>query len=493
MSKDETILRFEEVTFEYNPLKPILDEVSFSVRSGMKLTIMGQNGAGKSTLFGLITGEYEPNSGSIHIVRGVSIAIAKQVIPRDQMDLTVREFFQNCFKDKIYDIDPRIDDVLEIVHLKGHEKVHDRIIRSFSGGQQARILLASALIQEPDILLLDEPTNNLDKAGIAHLTDFLINYQKTCLVISHDADFLNSFTDGVLYLDVFTRKIERYVGNYFDVIKDITARVEKENIKNARLGKIIQAKKDQANVFAHKGGNLRAVAKRMRDLAADLEEELVDVRREDKTIKNFTIPFQGDLIGDLITFESVTVLKNHKPTKKKVNIKLKKNNHLLLAGPNGIGKSTFLENLAKGTAEGVTIAPGVRIGYYRQDFSTLDFNQTIYESLKGGMAVANMPLNEERLRATAAGFLLTGDMIKTKIGSLSEGQKGLVAFARLVLERPGLLILDEPTNHINFRHLPVIAKALHDFEGAMILVSHVPEFVKQIRIDETLDLDKKST
>lgn len=492
MSKDETILRFEGVTFEYNPLKPILDEVSFSVRSGMKLTIMGQNGAGKSTLFGLITGEHEPNSGDIHVVRGVTIAIAKQVIPREKMDMTVREFFQSYFKAKVYDIDPRIDEVLEIVHLKGHEKVHDRVIRSFSGGQQARILLASALIQEPDILLLDEPTNNLDKAGIAHLTDFLINYQKTCLVISHDADFLNSFTDGVLYLDVFTRKIERYVGNYFDVIKDITARVEKENIKNARLGKIIQAKKDQANVFAHKGGNLRAVAKRMRDLAADLEEELVDVRREDKTIKNFTIPYQGDLIGDLVTLESVTVLKNHKPTKKKVNIKLKKNNHLLLAGPNGIGKSTLLENLARGTAEGVKIAPGVRVGYYRQDFSTLDFNQTIYESLRDGMAVANMPLNEERLRATAAGFLLTGDMIKTKIGSLSEGQKGLVAFARLVLERPGLLILDEPTNHINFRHIPIIAKALHDFEGAMILVSHVPEFVKQIRIDETLDLDKKS-
>ncbi len=492
MAKDETILRFEGVTFEYNPLKPILDEVDFSVREGMKLTIMGQNGAGKSTLFGLITGDFEPNSGSIHVVKGISIAIAKQVIPRDQMDMTVREFFQNCFAAKIYDIDPRIDNVLEIVHLKGHEKVHDRIIKSFSGGQQARILLASALIQEPDILLLDEPTNNLDKAGIAHLTDFLVHYKKTCLVISHDADFLNSFTDGVLYLDVFTRKVERYVGNYYDVVKDITARVEKENIKNARLGKIIQAKKDQANVFAHKGGNLRAVAKRMRDLAADLEEELVDVRREDKTIKNFTIPFQDDITGEIIRFESVTILKNHKPTKRAVKILLKKNNHLLLAGPNGIGKSTLLENLARGTAEGVTIAPGVRVGYYRQDFSTLDFNQTIYESLKDGMAIANMPLNEERLRATAAGFLLTGDMIKTKIGNLSEGQKGLVAFARLVLERPGLLILDEPTNHINFRHLPVIAKALDEFQGAMILVSHVPEFVKQIRIDETLDLDKKS-
>ena len=492
MSKDETILRFEDVTFEYSPIKPILDEVSFSVRRGMKLTIMGQNGAGKSTLFGLITDEYEANHGVINITKGATIAIAKQVIPRDQMNLTVREFFQNCFKEKIYDIDPRIDDVLEIVHLKGHEKVHDRIIKSFSGGQQARILLASALIQEPDILLLDEPTNNLDKAGIEHLTKFLVDYQKTCLVISHDAEFLNSFTDGVLYLDVFTRKIERYVGNYFDVIKEISARVEKENIKNARLAKQIQAKKDQANVFAHKGGNLRAVAKRMRDLAADLEDEMVDVRREDKTIKPFTIPFQGDILGDIIDLQKVSTIQNHKPKEKKVNIKLKKNNHLLLKGPNGIGKSTLLELIASGKSAGVTIAQDVRIGYYRQDFSTLDFTQTVYESLKGGMAIANMPLNEERLRATAAGFLITSDFINTKIGNLSEGQKGLVAFARLVLERPGLLILDEPTNHINFRHLPIIAEALDKFEGAMILVSHVPDFVAQIRIDETLDLGKKS-
>jgi ATP-binding cassette subfamily F protein 3 len=97
---------------------------------------------------------------------------------------------------------------------------------------------------------------------------------------------------------------------------------------------------------------------------------------------------------------------------------------------------------------------------------------------------------EQEMRSVAAGFLITGDMMHTKIGSLSEGQKGLVALAQLVLLKPGLLILDEPTNHINFRHLPIIAKALSDYEGAMILVSHVPEFVKQIRIDETFDLEK---
>jgi ATP-binding cassette subfamily F protein 3 len=128
----------------------------------------------------------------------------------------------------------------------------------------------------------------------------------------------------------------------------------------------------------------------------------------------------------------------------------------------------------------------VRVGYYRQDFSNLDFEKTVYEEL---MAVMEKQV-EETMRSTAAGFLLTGEVIHTKIGALSEGQKGLVAFCRLVLLKPGLLILDEPTNHINFRHIPVIAQALHDYEGAMILVSHVPEFVKQIRVDEVLDLEK---
>ncbi len=490
MAQGEVVIRFEKVSFEYGHNKPILDAVDFSIRRGMKVTIMGQNGAGKSTLFSLITGEREPEDGKINLAQRTTIALSRQVIPRDELTLTVREFFQKCFKEKIYDIDPRIDDVLEIVNLKGHEKVHERVVSSFSGGQQARLLLASALIQEPDILLLDEPTNNLDKAGIAHLTDFLMKYKKTVIVISHDAEFLNKFTDAVLYLDVYTRKIEQYVGNYTDVRDQITARMERENRKNALLEKEIKAKKEQSNAFAMKGGNLRAVAKRMRDLAEELEEEKVDVRKEDKTIRPFIIPFQSEMIGDIANFSSVSIYKNHKVKKIKVNIKLRKNKHLLLSGPNGIGKSTLLELISSRKEEGAIINPDVRIGYYRQDFSTLNFEDTVYESLADTSRKVLGKVHEESIRSTVAGFLITGDMVHTKIGSLSEGQKGLVAFAKLVLTRPGLLILDEPTNHINFRHLPVIAKALDEYKGAMILVSHTPDFVEQIRIDEILDLDK---
>ena len=492
MAKNEAVLRFEGVSFEYGPNKPILEEVDFSLREGSKVTIMGQNGAGKSTIFKLITKDLLPENGTINIVNGLSIAISKQVIPRDDLSLTVREFFLKCFDQKIYDIDPRIDEVLEVVNLKGHEKVHDRIIKTFSGGQQARLLLASALIQNPDLLLLDEPTNNLDHAGIKHLTDFLIKYEKTVMVISHDAEFLNAFSDGVLYLDIHTRKLEQYAGNYQTVLKDISARVERENMKNAQLAKQIQAKKDKSNEFAHKGGRLRLVAKRMKELAEDLEEEMVDVRREDRTIKAFTIPNQPDLIGEIISITAYTIAHptTHKIVKKTAKISLKKNQHLLLRGPNGIGKSTLLEKIASGESDGSKIASGVRVGYYRQDFSTLNFEDTVKECLSNAMLEGGERLNEERMRSIAASFLITGEIINTQIGALSEGQKGLVAFARLVLIRPGLLILDEPTNHINFRHLPVIAEALSNYQGAMIVVSHVPEFVSKIRIDEVLDLEK---
>lgn len=479
----EVVVRFEEVSFEYGHNHPILDEVDFSLRAGMKVTLMGQNGAGKSTLFKLITAEFTPERGKVQIPRGVSIAMASQVIPPHLRDRSIREFFEACFPEKVYDIDPKIDAVLEVVNLHAPK---ERIVSSFSGGQQARLLLASALIQDPDLLLLDEPTNNLDTAGIEHLTDFLKAYQKSCLVISHDAEFLNSFTDGVLYLDVHTRKIEQYTGNYYDLLKEITARIERENRKNAQLAKKIQDNKDKANFFAQKGGKMRLVAKKMREEVEAMEEEKVDVRKEDKTIRPFTIPAQPELMGELLSITSVTTIdpKKHTPKTKKIEVTLKRRDHLQLTGPNGIGKTTLLESLARGTADGATIAKGVRVGYYRQDFSTLNFEHTVYESLLSVMEKAD----EERMRAVAAGFLITREQIGKKIGVLSEGQKGLVAFARLVLEQPGVLILDEPTNHINFRHLPVIAKALDEYEGAMILVSHVPDFVSQIRVDRILDL-----
>lgn len=484
MSNNQSVLRFEDVTFKYSHIHTILDDVSFSIRRGSKITLMGQNGAGKSSLFKMIMGELELHNGEIHIDHKATIAIARQVIPKEQMDFSLREYFQSQFKETIYDIDPRIDNVMEIVNLKADK---DRNLHDYSGGQQARILLASALIQDPDILLLDEPTNNLDAEGIAHLTEFLKAYNKTVIVISHDADFLNAFSTGVLYLDARTQKIEYYEGNYYNVVEQIGLRVAKEKRKNAQLEKSIQDKKDKANYFAKKGGRLRALAKQMREDVADYEDSKVDVRRDDKTIRSFTFPHQKEITGTLMTISSYTRMMKGKEQRRDIDIVINKNHHLRIVGPNGIGKTTLLEKMAQANDQGVTLHEDVRVGYYRQDFKGLDFEKTVYEELSSVMP----RLDEQKLRSVAAGFLIDKNIINNKIGTLSEGQKGLVAFAQLVLLEPGLLVLDEPTNHINFRHLPVIAQALHDYAGGLIVISHDEEFMEDIRIDEVFDLLKQ--
>jgi len=480
MEHGEVILRFQDVSFHYEHKKSILAEAGFSVRENAKLTIVGQNGAGKSTIFKLIMGEIRPTGGEIHRKQGTTVGIAKQVVAHQDMEKTVLEFFAGAFAGKKYDIERHIARVLDAVHV--HAPL-DKKVGAFSGGQKARLLLAFALIQEPDILLLDEPTNNLDAQGINHLTQFLIEYDKTCIVISHDAAFLSSFTHGVLYLDNFTHKVQQYVGDYFDVVEQIQAQIEREQRQNARMQKDIIDQKEKINFFSHKGGKMRKLASKMRDAVEEAEENKVDVRQEDKTIPPFEIDIT-EFPKPLAQITSVTVMKNHKPVKKNVQITVRKRHRLLITGPNGIGKSSLLEAMANGKEKGSVITPGVRVGYYRQDFSGLPMEKTVYDTLA---EVMEQP-NHQLVFSTAARFLLPGEKVQNKVGSLSEGQKGLLCFARFLLQKPTLLILDEPTNHINFRHIPVIARALNEYEGGMILVSHDHEFVSQIVMNEELDL-----
>ncbi len=483
-ANNPVILRFDTVSFAYNDGKKIiLEEADFSVRENTKITIMGQNGAGKSTIFQMITGELQPQSGKISIVPGNSIAIAKQVIPRDQYELTIREYFETAFAEKDYKLDKKIEEVMQSVNLPVPVT---KQIKDLSGGQQARLLLAYALIQKPDILLLDEPTNNLDGDGIGNLIGFLLSYEKTVIVISHDADFLNMFTDGVLYVNVVNHKVEQYWGDYYDVVEQISKQIEKEQSQNARLEKQIIDAKEKINFFANKGGKMRKLASKMRDEVEEAEENKVEVRRDDKTIKHFNIEFEN-FVGPIVTINNVELMdKNYNPIMRKLDLELRKGDRYILTGPNGIGKSTLLKRLIHAHDGDATIHENVRVGYYSQDFNALDMNMTVRDSLH---EVSNEVTDQEVFR-TAAQFLLTSDLLKNTIGSLSEGQKGLLCYARFVIQKPHLLILDEPTNHINFRHLPVIAESLNEYDGAIIMVSHDQAFVDQLSHVEEINLGK---
>ena len=481
---EEVILRFDDVKFEYLEKKPILDEASFSIRKGAKITLMGQNGAGKSTIFNLIKGDLKAKSGRISITNNASIGIAKQAMDKEDLELNVEQYFSRAFDEVPGNIRSRISKVLTAVDF---EVPLEKKIGELSGGQQARLLLAFALIKDPDILLLDEPTNNLDQSGIGHLISFLIMYEKTVIVISHDADFLNCFTEGVIYLDVFAKKTELYVGDYYSVVEEVSKRVEREIMKNAQLEKRIRDRKEKVNFFANKGGKMRKLAQKLKEETEDLEENKVDVRREDKTIRKFEIPSQEDIVGTVVNISKVRVIKNHEPVFKDVDKILGRRGRLLIKGPNGIGKSSLLRSLVFKTQAGLEVSPKVKVAYYSQDFSSLNYEETVFESLESCLTGE---ANEQTMRSVAAGFLITGDLMGNKIGDLSEGQKGLLSFARIVLMKPGLLILDEPTNHINFRHLPVIAEAINNYQGAIIIISHMSEFIKNIKIDDELDLGK---
>lgn len=477
-AQNPVVMRFDQVNFFYQEKKPILTEVDFSLRENTKITIMWQNGAGKSTIFKLITGELKPTKGKIDIKAGLTIAVARQVIPRDQLTWTMRQYFATAFAEKDYQLDRKIAQVLEAVDLEVTD--YEKLINTFSGWQQARLLLAHALIQHPDILLLDEPTNNLDTQGINHLIGFLMTYDKTIVVISHDADFLNMFTDGVLYLNVMTQKVEQYRWDYYDVVEQISAQIEKERAQNARAEKQILDAKEKINFFANKGGKMRKLASKLRDEVEDAESTKVVVRKEDRTINPFEIPFDN-LVWPIVTINSLSLMIQWEIVEKNVNLTIKKWDRYILKWPNGIGKSTLLKRLVHAHDQDAIIHPDVKVWYYSQDFNALDMQMTVWDALHQ----VSDSLTDEQVYRTGAQFLLTGDLLKNPIISLSEWQKWLLCYARFVLQRPHLLIMDEPTNHINFRHLPIIAQALNTYQWAMIIVSH-----DQTRVDQLTQIQE---
>jgi ATP-binding cassette subfamily F protein 3 len=478
MEKQEVIIRFEDVTFRYDLKKVILDEANFTVRKNSKITIMGQNGAGKSTIFKMMTGALKPESGKIHIMNKAKIGISEQMVPEHKLGLTVLEFFKTAFDKEFYGIERNIKDVLYTVNLN---VPNDRKVSDLSGGQKARLLLAYALIQEPDILLLDEPTNNLDDEGINHLISFLVMYDKTVIVISHDTEFLSSFTDGVLNLDVHTHKVEQFVGDYYSVVTQIEEQIERERLKNARIIKSVKDRFEKVNKLGGKSVAMRKLARKVREDIERDREEMVELRQEDKSIPEFNIIAQH-CPGVVVNIDEVSIIKDHNVVTKKVDINLHRGERMQIIGPNGMGKSTILKAILAG--KGSKIADGVRVGYYSQDFSELNLDDTAFNSLKEVMIRDEI----QEVYEMAGRFMLPGSLLNNQISSLSEGQKGLLCYARFMLQEPGLLIMDEPTNHINFRHIPVIAEALQEYKGALILVSHLPEFVSKIKIDRELDL-----
>jgi ATP-binding cassette subfamily F protein 3 len=441
---------------------------------------------------------------------------AKKYFWKEMMDLltVLQEEYENACGFELE------DELRKVIELFGLEKLDDSMsLELLSGGQKARLLMAYAILQNPDILILDEPTNNLDQVSLARLTDYVKNFSKTLLVISHNHKFLEKFVDKVLYIDIFQQTVREFYGSYENCQRLIKEQIKKEKKEELRINKEIKVKKEiyakrsqQAKIYDSAG--LARTAKIMKKNIIKLEEQKKDILKEDRKILPFLI--SCNVIDDSLgAIDYINRWDGEKTEKISFNYQIGKSQMVLINGPNGCGKSYFLkeciaylkaknyegtevlpekimhneevlevsDNFFKRIEKEVWFSSAAKIGYYSQDFTTLNFSHTVQASME-----EIHPFKYQEMRSILAKFLFEENQLEQLVGDLSEGQKALLSWARLVFLQPNFLILDEPTNHLNFRHLPIIQNALKKYRGTVILVCHDREFVNELPIAKNLIL-----
>jgi len=452
----------------------IFKDASFFVAKNSKVGLVGANGAGKSTLFKLLTKEDFPEDGKLDI-SGQVMSVPQEVKHDDKMAhaASVRDYLDPTNSHEDYEM-LKILAKLELPQIQ-----LDDAPQHFSGGQKTKLAIARALLAEPDILLLDEPTNFLDTAGKAWMMNFLGRYPKTLIIISHDLALLDKNIDKILEVNSLTKQIEEYSGNYSFYVK---LKGEREEVLvhqiHTQERRIVEMKKGLLRISGNrseKGVRQKLnLAKRIEKLV----EALPEMPPEAKKIK-MKLPdpaWIGELplmaMGISKSFGDKNVLSN-------IDFDIKRGERIALIGQNGAGKSTFIKILMDMiTPDSGEIVKDDRlnIGYYSQEFETFDFNQTLLETVKD-----KCQMDEKSLRSLLGRFLFSGDKVFQKVASLSGGEKTRLAIATLLAKNYNLLILDEPTTYLDVLSQRLILEALKSYQGAMLIVSHTPEFITELK------------
>jgi ATP-binding cassette subfamily F protein 3 len=392
-----------------------------------------------------------------------------------------------------------------------------------SGGQKSRLMIAYALFSEPNILLLDEPTNNLDHDSYVHLQQYLQNFTGTLLIISHDPEFLSHIVDKTLFIDDKRKNILEFYGNYENTKQEIEALQLREKKYLHRIEKEIQEKKEvyqkrasQAKVY--NSATLSKTARKMKDSIEHLEKNKKSVFQETKPVSPFLIPCT---VPDesLFAFDTLLVKEQKEIVPFPVFYQIEKSQKILITGDNGKGKSyTLKEAIAyaqylkiSGTetfpqkifheTENIEVTKenlssfekkfwyreNLVLGYYSQDFSLFRLKTTVQQSME-----EIHPYRYQDMRSLLAQFLFQETDLQKKIEDLSEGQKALLSWARIVFLQPNILFLDEPTNHINFKHLPALKKAIQKYHGTLIMICHDRSFLEGIPFAQVIDFNTKT-
>ena len=490
----------------------IIRDGSFHIEDHEKAALIGSNGAGKSTLLKMIAGELPSDGGDIVLTRGKTLGYLAQhqemqsgntiyeevrlakadVIAMEQQIRSIEQELKSLSGDALsarLDTYTRLTAAFERENgyayeseiagvLKGlgfDEEEFSKKVDTLSGGQKTRVSLGKLLLTRPDILLLDEPTNHLDLNSIAWLETYLMNYHGAVLIVSHDRYFLNRVVTKVLEIEQGT--LATYLGNYSDYA------VKKQQIREARLKEYL----NQQQEIRHQEAvieKLRSFNREKSIRRAESRVKMLDkMERVEKPVEMNTeihLTLEPAIVSgnDVLSVEHLSKSFPGQTLFTDANFEIKRGEHVAVIGDNGTGKTTLLKILNQVVpADTGTFSLGtnVQIGYYDQEHHVLHMDKTIFEEISDDYP----SLTNTRIRSILAAFLFTGDDVFKRIGDLSGGERGRVSLAKLMLSEANFLILDEPTNHLDIVSKEILEKALNDYTGTILYVSHDRYFINQ--------------
>ena len=499
----------------------ILSHIDFYIKEKEKIAVVGKNGAGKTTLLRLLAGELTPDrddsrgsygrsndmvtgaatagsdldgtakrtqrakkkksSGNpetgITMSRNITIDMLRQADKSNQ-DLTIEQILLESCPDKDTFSKERFDYEMEYDRLFtgfGFEKSDKtRLFRSFSGGEQTKISLIKLLLKKPDLLLLDEPTNHLDMKTVEWLEDYLINYPKAVVMVSHDRAFLDAVATGVYELE--NGALHRYAGNYTQYRQQKLKNLQIQRKAYERQQAEIAHNNELIEKFKHKPKKA-AFARSRKTMLARMK--LIEKPVEDEA-HIFTGNIEPQFPGGKWVYEAKELKIGYDGRALlELSLRIRRGQKIAVIGDNGIGKSTFLKTVAglilpiKGTSQ---LGSNLLVGYFDQQSALIDSDKTVRDHFHELFPA----LVEKDLRKTLGMYLFGGANASKRISSLSGGEKSRLVLAELLTGRPNLMILDEPTNHMDIPAKETLESAFKAYTGTMLFVSHDRYFIKQV-------------